>query len=282
MFSLKVENTKGETLELTNNEARWQIASIDGLCPPKADINTQEIANWDGSVFNDSRVEERDIELEIYLNKDIETDRNFLYNFFLISKQITLYIQTESKDVSIVGYTEKINIDFFKQHQVVKVDITCPSPYFIARISNKWQLSNTLGGFYFPFAIDKVGIEFTSYEENRKINVINYGEITSGALFVFEFNGDCEDPTIYNADGTYFKIASSYKKGDILELNTVKGSRTLYKTDGAEPENLVKYIDNKSTWLQLSPGINKLGLQATTGVDNIICTIYNSTFYEGL
>lgn len=282
MFTLTVENTKGESLELTDKEQRWQVASIDGLCPPKADINTQEIANWDGSVFNDSRVEERDIELEIYINKDVESNRNYLYNYFLISKQITLYIATETKDVSIVGYVAKVSIDFFKKHQVIQVDITCPSPYFTARISNKWQLSNTMGGFYFPFAIDKVGIEFTSYEENRKINVINYGEIISGAIFIIEFNGDCENPTIYNSKGEYFKINASYTKGDVLELNTIKGSRTLYKTDEAERINLVKYIDNKSTWLQLEPGINKLGLQATSGVDNIICTVYNSTFYEGL
>ncbi len=282
MFAITVENTKGESLEVTDKEQRWQVASIDGLCPPKADINTQEIANWDGSIFNDSKVNERDISIEIYLNKDIETNRNFLYNYFLISKQITLYIKTESKDVSIVGYVAKIEIDFFKKHQVIQVDITCPTPYFTSRISNKWQLSNTMGGFYFPFSIEKEGVEFTSYEENRKINVINYGEITCGAIFIFEFNGNCKDLALYNSKGDFFKINAEYTKGDILELNTIKGSRTLYKTDEAERINLVKYIDSKSIWLQLEPGINKLGLQATSGVDNIICTVYNSTFYEGL
>ena len=52
MFTLKVENIKGAVLELTDNEEDYQIANIEGITPPNANINTSTYANGDGSAFN--------------------------------------------------------------------------------------------------------------------------------------------------------------------------------------------------------------------------------------
>lgn len=45
MYTLKIENSKGDTVELTNQEANYQIVKIEGLNPPNATINKTEFAN---------------------------------------------------------------------------------------------------------------------------------------------------------------------------------------------------------------------------------------------
>ena len=72
MFTLEIENTKGTRLELTDNENNFQVTNIEGLNPPNANINTSNYANSDGSSFNSSKIENRQIVITIALNGDIE------------------------------------------------------------------------------------------------------------------------------------------------------------------------------------------------------------------
>ena len=47
MFTLKVENTRGAVLELTDNEENYQVTEVSGLNPPNANINMYLIARAD-------------------------------------------------------------------------------------------------------------------------------------------------------------------------------------------------------------------------------------------
>lgn len=283
MLNVKVEKENGENLQITGREEDWQLASVDGLDPSKGKITTKELANWDGSVYSDSRVEERDITLELYVNGTAEEKRDLLFSFFQVSKYIKLYFSAPLRKCYIEGYVESCKIDTFKMHQVMQIGVLCPSPFFVSSYENKQQLSNTLGGFYFPFAIEKEGIEFTSYEEGRRVTVFNYGEISTGAIFDINFLGDCTNPVIYNREtGEYMQINSSFGKGDNVEINTTRGRRTIFKKDGDLQTNLINYLSTSSTWLQLKPGRSYFSLKADSGVNFINVIILNSTYYQGV
>lgn len=283
MYSLTIEKENGEQLELTNQETRWQIAEIEGLNPSDADITTKELANWDGSVFVDSRVENRSITIEMYLNGDVEENRITLYSFFKPSQYIKLYFTTTARNVYIDGYTEKVSINLFDQHQVMQITIECPSPFFKSVPFQESHLANTIGGFYFPFAIDEVGIEFTTYESDRTIIVYNYGEISTGARFVLTFNGTVKNPAIYNKEtGEYIRLISTFTRGDEIEIDTTKGSRGVKKINELDTENLIGIIDINTSWIQLKSGRNYFSLKADSGVDNMVVDIYNSTYYQGI
>ena len=75
MFTLKVENIKGAVLELTDNEEDYQIANIEGITPPNANINTSTYANGDGSAFNSSKIPNREIVITVYINGDVSQNR---------------------------------------------------------------------------------------------------------------------------------------------------------------------------------------------------------------
>lgn len=283
MYLLIVERENEERLELTNQETKWQIASIEGLNPSDADITTKELANWDGSVFVDSRVESRGITIEMYINGDVETNRIELYSFFRPKEYIKLYFKTSVRNVYIIGYTEKVELNHFDKHQVMQISIQCPNPFFKSVPENESRLSNTIGGFYFPFAIDKVGIEFTTYEGERIITVINYGEVSTGVRFYITFNGNTTNPAIYNRDtGEYIRLIDTYSRGDEIEIDTTKGNRAVRKLSDLGATNLIQYLDINTTWIQLTSGRNRFSLKADSGVDNIIVEIYNSTYYQGL
>lgn len=283
MYSLIVEKENEERLELTNQETKWQIASIEGLNPSDAEITTKELANWDGSVFVDSRVESRDITIEMYINGDVETNRIELYSFFRPKEYIKLYFKTSARNVYIIGYTEKVELNHFDKHQVMQISIQCPNPFFKSVPENESRLSNTIGGFYFPFAIDNVGIEFTTYEDERIITVINYGEVSTGVRFYITFNGNTTNPAIYNRDtGEYIRLIDTYSRGDEIEIDTTKGNRVVRKLSDLGSTNLIQYLDINTTWIQLASGRNRFSLKADSGVDNIVVEIYNSTYYQGL
>ena len=283
MLTCKAEIESGEVLQLTGQETLWQLTSVDGLDPAKGKITTKELANWDGSVYTDSRIEERDITLELYINGKSEDNRDKLFSFFKVSKWVKLYFTTDNRDVVIDGYVENAKIDIFKQHQVMQIDILCPSSFFVSRFTQTQQLSNTLGGFYFPFAIEKEGVEFTSYEEGRRVMVFNYGEFTTGVNFEINFTDNCTNPMIYDREtGEYMLIKNSFIKGDVVSIDTTRGKRKVLKKDGDVETNLIGSLDIASTWLQLKPGRTYYSLKAESGVNAINVMIYNNIYYQGL
>lgn len=81
MYVLRVQNTRGEMLTLTQNEPRYQIVEIDGLNPPKANINSSTVAGMDGTQFISSKLEDRNIVITIKINGDVESNRQYLYKF---------------------------------------------------------------------------------------------------------------------------------------------------------------------------------------------------------
>ena len=92
--SVKVTNYMGEslTIPLIWNDGPFEIEKIEGLGPPKANINTTEIATNDGSKFNSARSTERNIVLYLILHgaPTIEDARHLSYKYFPVKKYLQL------------------------------------------------------------------------------------------------------------------------------------------------------------------------------------------------
>lgn len=118
--SLTVTNPKGETLklELANPDPSGLIVQkIEGLGPPKANINTTELATLDGSLFASSRATNRNIviNLAFLFAPTIEDARQKTYKFFPIKKPIAIEIETDNRQATITGYVESNTPDIFSQ-----------------------------------------------------------------------------------------------------------------------------------------------------------------------
>lgn len=133
-----VTNHLGERVECkidgveAENESGLIITSIDGLGPVKATINMTEIPSSDGSIYNSSRLSNRNIVLKAVFThaSSIEEARHLSYKYFPINKKITLQIETDTRTVQTEGYVESNEPDIFSKQSSFQVSIVCESAYF--------------------------------------------------------------------------------------------------------------------------------------------------------
>lgn len=154
MYTLIAQNKYGQQIELTNNNA-YVIESIEGLDPPDAVINTTRNANADGSVFNSSYVDDRQIIITLAINGPAEDNRIQLYRYFKNKYPVTLYYQNDTRNVYINGYCKTIQIEFFNKKQIAQITIVCPEPFFNGSENEIIDFSSVTAEFEFPFSVEE-------------------------------------------------------------------------------------------------------------------------------
>lgn len=258
MFTLRIENTKRNEITLTQNESNYQVIDVEGLAPPKAQLYTNAVANMDGEKFKSSKLDMRNLVLTIKINGDVETNRINLYKYFGAGKWCKVYYKNGSRDVFIEGYVETINCPLFTINQQMQISIVCPTPYFKSVDIIYTDISVVIARFTFPFSIAESGVIISQLIPNKVTTVMNDGEFETSFEIVMRALADkISTPTIYNVDtGEYLSVDVVLNKGDVLRVNTNKGSKSIIKiVDGVET-NIINYLANGSTWLQLDAGAN--------------------------
>lgn len=258
MFILRIENTKGNEIRLTQNESEYQIVNVEGLAPPKAELYTNVVASMDGGKFKSSKMDMRNLVLTVKINGDVEANRINLYKYFGAGKWCKVYYKNGSRDVYIEGYVETIDCDLFTINQQMQISIVCPTPYFKSVDIIYTDISIVIAGFTFPFTIDEAGVIISQLIPNKVTTVINDGEFATGFEIVMRALADnISTPTIYNSDtGEYISVSVLLNKGDVLRINTNKGSKSIKKIVNGVETNIINYLENGSTWLQLEAGAN--------------------------
>lgn len=282
MYELTIENHKGERLTLTQNP-NYSVVNIDGLNPPKADINTSVNANFDGASFKSSRVNSRNIVVDLYIEGNTEANRIALYNYIRVKRAVTVYYKNGRRDVYIRGYVEALVCGLFDKKEKAQISIICPRPYFRDTMGGSVEVSNIEPLFEFPFDIDVDGIEFSRMETDTETVVTNNGDIETGFVATLSAFGAVTNPTLYNTDtGEYLRFILSLDEGDTLTVSTVKGAKTVTLTHDGTTTNAINYMDAGSTWLQLETGDNVLLYTADTLPENATCSIVFDELYEGV
>lgn len=264
MFTLKIENAKGNLIELTQNESNYQVINIDGLEPPKAQLYTSEVASVDGAKFKSSKLDMRNLVVTLKINGDAEKNRINLYKYFASGKRCKVYYRNGTRDVYIEGYVETIECPLFTVNQQMQISIVAPNPYFNSLDIIYNDISLVLAGFTFPFAIEETGVIIAELVPNKVTSVVNDGEFATGANIVIRALADnVFNPVIYNSDtGEYLAINVKLNKGDIVRVNTNKGSKSIIKIENGVELNIMNALDYGSTWLQLEAGINNFTYDA--------------------
>lgn len=258
MFTLKIENTKRNEIVLTQNESDYQVINIEGLAPPNAQLYTNAVANMDGEKFKSSKLDMRNLVLTVKINGDVEANRINLYKYFGAGKWCKVFYKNGTRDVFIEGYVETIECALFTVNQQMQISIVCPSPYFKSVDIIYTDISVVVAGFTFPFTIDESGVIISQLIPNKVTTVINDGEFATGFEIVMRALSDrISTPTIFNADtGEYLSVSVELNKGDVLRINTNKGSKSIKKIVNGTETNIINYLENGSTWLQLEAGTN--------------------------
>lgn len=164
LYSVTITNPKGEALELelSNPEkSGLAVAGIEGLGPPKATINGQEMATVDGMLYSGARVDSRNIVLTLvmyarderssYGPLTIEESRHLTYRYFPLKKKITMTFRNDSGVYYIDGYVESNEPPLFSSEEYTQISVICPYPYFSKIGEETTVFSGIQPLFEFPF-----------------------------------------------------------------------------------------------------------------------------------
>lgn len=285
MFVCKIENTKNNILRLTQNESDFQILSIQGLNPPNAQINTSKVANLDGSKFNSSTMNERNLVITIKLRGDIEKNRIRLYSFFRSKEWCKFYYKNDSRDVYIEGYVESIECDLFSNKEIMQISIICPNPYFKAIEEIIDDISKALAAFEFPFAINLPGVEFSTIDNSKITNVHNDSENETGVIITIDVLNTISKIQIKGTStGDTFTLNYDFVADDRITINTNKGEKSVSLLRNATNINLFPALQKGSVFFQLDIGDNFFSYIVDDGTkdDAVQIAFKHYTLYGGV
>lgn len=283
MFDLEVENKTGQKITLTHNE-NYTISEIVGLNPPSATINTSIIAGFDGAKLNSTRVDMRQIEIYLNIEKNVAASRIDLYRVFKSKQYIKLHYTNEYRDVYIEGYVQNFSIEYFSSKQLAQIVIICPEPYF-KDIDELIIDSNIVDDkFSFPFGLIESGETLGEYFTQLDVNIINDSDVDAGFTMELRASSEVINPKIINRNNLeYFGINYTMQEGDMIRITSYQGNKTVKLTRNGTETNIFNYIIENSTWLQLiAREENVFTYTADSGLDYLDIRFIHRNLFEGV
>lgn len=282
MYTLIAENKYGEQLEITNNP-RYVITDIDGLYPPEGVINTTQVANMDGSVFNSSHINDRVITITMAINGPAEANRLLLYRYFKTKYPVRFYYKNGVRDVYIDGYVSKFSVEYFEKKQTAQIEISCPMTLFRAVKESVTEFANIENMFVFPFAIEVAGIPFSEIALGEQKTIINGGDVETGVIIKLNALGTVLNPKIYNVDTSdRMTLSVEMQAGDEIAINTRKKEKSITLLRNGVQTNIVGKLDAGSTWFNLIPGDNIFTYEADEFPEHLQCIFIINNQFEGV
>lgn len=282
MYGLKVENDRGNILELTGNP-NYTVFKIEGLNPPHASINSSVNTTTDGSSINSVRLESRNIVIYMTINNDVEANRINLYKYFPVKKKVKIFFNNETRNVYIEGTVELIECDLFTSRQVAQISLICPKPYFKAVNELTSIFSDVSPLFSFPFSVAETGVEVSAITTNQRKSIVNAGDIETGAIIKLFAIGTVVNPILYDVlKRTHLKINFTMLPSDTIVINTNVGEKSIELIRDGVTYNALGYMLPNSTWFVLEAGDNVFTYDADSGNSNLQITFTTSILYSGV
>lgn len=300
--SISSMNHKRETIkmELANPETSGLIVhDATGLGPVKSDIYISEFGSSDGGYFQSSRMPSRTILLDLgFYGANIERIREKAYRYFPVKRPVRLTIETTEKTLTIDGIVESNEPNIFSSAESTMVSIRCPDPYFRlggddSEISE--TIGSTLPAFEFPVSNESLTqplLEYGTIHSYVEKNLYYTGDGESGVKIHVEFHGSVINPRFYIRN-TNQKLGIStahiesltgapISNGDIIDINTMRGEKSITLTRGLDTYNIIGAISPDSTWLYVDRGDNVFTYQVDSGFKSMIASVTTTPLYLGV
>lgn len=299
--SVTITNHLEESIKIVLNEENpdsgFIISNIDGLGAAKADINTTKLAANDGTIYNSSRLNQRNIVLELMLTfaPQIEDSRQRTYQFFPIKREITLSFETDNRTSTIKGYVESNEPDIFSEKEIVQISLICPDPYFHSDRVNRTVFSGIDPLFEFVFSnesLDDGLLEFGSIEIAKEKSIFYTGDADVGLIIRIHAIGQAKNVSIYNirtresmtidTDKLEKLTGNGIITGDDIVINTNRGNKSIHLLRSGRYTNILNCLDRGADWFRLVKGNNIFAYVADEGAENLYFSIDNEVVYEGV
>ena len=181
MFSLWVQNDRGDTYELTHQEDKFIVSDVEGLGYPVNNINISPAANVDGGRYNSAHLNTRNIVITVhFVGYDIETRRHELYKMLPAKSKVKVMYKCKERHVYTEGYVEIIDVPIFVKHEIAQISIICPDAYWHDFSTIVAQTSYSLAMFKFPEGFPEQGETISVRYDNPVCRMQNRGDAAVG------------------------------------------------------------------------------------------------------
>lgn len=258
MFTLSAQNKYGQSMDLTS-EPGFYVTSVLGLTPAAAVINTDGLATGDGSLYNSSKVGNRNIVITMTYRSgvNVEAERIKLYSIFKTKQWVRLFYKNSHRNVYIDGYVETFEGDLFQRGQQAAVSIICPDPFFKNIDDTTTTFTGVIPMLEFPVEFPEEGIPFSELRVYDEKSVYNAGDTETGVIIRCNFSGDVNNPAFYNlTTGEGLVIEFDFIRGDALTINTNQGSKKIELIRDGATINMLNHLQQGSAWFLLTIGDN--------------------------
>lgn len=282
VYRLIAENEKGERLELTNNR-NYNVLDVAGTNPPVARINTSELAGLDGSKLNSSNINQRNIVITLAIQPPFEDNRLALYKFFRVKRRVRIFYQNKRRNVYIDGYVESFENNPWTQQQQPQISIICPQPFWMSVAQTRFDFSNSIAMFEFPFSIPSEGIEFSQLEQIDNATV-NAGEVETGGIIEFiALESGVKNPKFYNrTTGQFFGVSITMQQGDVITINTQTGEKSATLLRDSNVTNIISDMTAGSSWVHFDAGENEIDYSADEHDTDLIVRLSLVQKFDGV
>lgn len=236
----------------------YSLREIGGLDPVKANIVSSSFARFDGSQYQSSRRESRNITLKLglepdYISTSVRELRSRLYQFFMPKSEVSLrFYDSDGLTVDISGRVETCETSLFSSEPQMDVSIICFDPDFTEQD---------------PIVINSFTSNDTTVPEGL-VEAPYFGTVETGVEFTLHVDRPLTQFTIYHS--TYIggaeeilDFAAPLSAGDGLTISTVPGAKGATLLRGSTTSSLLYGISPQSAWIQLVSGDNYIRFYAT-------------------
>ena len=258
-------NSRGEEIEFGRKRPYILTRIRDSL---DADVQTQKAPFQDGTTYIDTLMDEREITLELAIFERTQTqvferraEISRVLNPKLGEGTLKYLYGDQEKEVKVVverapkflSGQENRSPDF----QSVRVNLLCPSPFWLDIEESSQQMITLEGGFSLPTSFP---FNLATTSGLSEVDIFVNSDVPTPVRIDFE--GEAVNPKVENkTTGEFVKIAQTIQEGEVLEINTAFGNK--YARIGND--NVLHYIDLDSTFWQLQPGWNTIEYTMDSG-----------------
>lgn len=258
------------SLPLADISNGYSVRSIEGLDPVKAEIVSSPIALIDGSQYQSSRRENRNLILTFgiesdYVSTTVAQLRQVLYKYLMPKSSITIRFHVDfAHFADISGRVESFETPLFSSSPEIKVSIICFKPDFVSPntvlINGNTVADSTVMDIEYAGTVD-AGIEFNLLVNRALSEFTIYSQLPGGPYRSLDFIGLLQDL-------------------DVVKIVTTPGEKKVTLTRGGLETSVLYNVSPASTWISLSPGTNQFRVQ--TSGDPIPYTVQYKESYGGL
>ena len=266
------------------------IESIDGIYAFTGEVLTSPYSQTNGDRYKNTRAPMRNIVIQGKIFADFWNNRQLMYRVFRLgSLGRFCYTEQDQSNRYADYYVESVDIDQDAYRGVFQISLMCPDPFFYAGEPEVVTLAAWSSDFEFIHEFDADGEELGHRETSMIYEVDNLNGVDGiGMTIIMTATGDVVNPYVYLYEtGETIQIGTSQNPYTLtstkrVEIDTTTGKKNIVQYQNNTKSRINQYLDPDSSFFQLGAGINTIGYNAASGVENLNVRIEYKMRYLGV